>query len=476
MNILNSIEPHGTNFISESERHGNARSLFWPWAAGNVSLLALSYGSFFLGFGISFWQATWAAIIGTVGSFILVGVRSIAGKRSNAPTMTLSRAAFGVKGNVLPGFLSYLVFVGWETVLVSLATLAAQTVFARLGHINHNVAGVLGFMVAAGLTVFGGVLGFHTIMRIQRWLTTATIILTVGYIALTIHKVNWHMVQSIHSGSRAGFIGAMILGITGIGLGWVNSAADYSRYLPRKTSTGGVIFWTVFGSSIVPVILVIYGALLAGSSKTLSNAIASDPIGALTTILPTWYLIPFAIVAILGLVGGAILDLYSSGITLVSIGLPVKRHVAASIDATIMLIGTIYFVWIAPNFSTPFQGFLITLGVPIAVWSTIFVADILMRKVDYAESELFSTTGRYGIYNFRSIGLVIVGTIVGWGFVTNSLASWLSWQGYFMGLIGGKSGAWAGANVGVIAALVIGFVGHVLLSRTRIKKQEAHNG
>ena len=476
MNILNSIEPHGTNFISEEERHGNARSLFWPWAAGNVSLLALSYGSFFLGFGISFWQATWAAIIGTVGSFVLVGVSSIAGKRSNAPTMTLSRAAFGVKGNVLPGFLSYLIFVGWETVLVSLATLAAQTVFARLGHINHNVAGILGFLVAASLTVFGGVLGFHTIMKIQRWLTSATIALTAGYIALTIHKINWHAVQSIHAGSRAGFIGAMILGVTGIGLGWVNSAADYSRYLPRKTSSRAVIGWTVFGSSIVPVILVIYGALLAGSSKDLSNAIATDPIGALTTILPTWYLIPFALVAILGLVGGAILDLYSSGITLVSIGLPVKRHVAASFDATIMMFGTIYFVWVAPNFSVPFQGFLITLGVPIAVWSTIFVADILMRKKDYAEDELFSTSGRYGIYNFRSIGLVIFGTIVGWGFVTNSLASWLSWQGYFMGLIGGKSGAWAGANVGVLVALVIGFVGHILLSRTSIKKQEAHNG
>jgi purine-cytosine permease-like protein len=476
VNILNSIEPHGTNFISESERHGTARSLFWPWAAGNVSLLALSYGAFFLDFGISFWQATWAAIIGTVGSFLLVGVSSLAGKRSNAPTMTLSRAAFGVKGNVLPGLLSYLIFVGWETVLVSLATLAAQTVFARLGHINHNVAGILGFIVAAGLTVFGGVLGFHTIMKIQRWLTSATIILTVGYIALTIHKVNWHAVSSIHAGSKAGFVGAMILGVTGIGLGWVNSAADYSRYLPRKTSTSGVIFWTVFGSSLVPIVLVVYGALLAGSSKSLSNAISADPIGALTTILPTWYLIPFAFVAILGLVGGAILDLYSSGITLVSIGLPVKRHVAASLDATIMLLGTIYFVWIAPNFTTPFQGFLITLGVPIAVWSAIFVADILMRKVDYAESELFEPSGRYGVYNLRSILLIIVGTIIGWGFVTNPLASWLSWQGYFMHFIGGKTGTWAGANVGVIFGLVIGFVGHILLSRTSIKKQEAHNG
>jgi len=476
VNILNSIEPHGTNFISESERHGTARSLFWPWAAGNVSLLALSYGAFFLDFGISFWQATWAAIIGTVGSFLLVGVSSLAGKRSNAPTMTLSRAAFGVKGNVLPGLLSYLIFVGWETVLVSLATLAAQTVFARLGHINHNLAGILGFIVAAGLTVFGGVLGFHTIMKIQRWLTSATIVLTVGYIALTIHKVNWHAVSSIHAGSKAGFVGAMILGVTGIGLGWVNSAADYSRYLPRKTSTSGVIFWTVFGSSLVPIVLVVYGALLAGSSKSLSNAISADPIGALTTILPTWYLVPFAFVAILGLVGGAILDLYSSGITLVSIGLPVKRHVAASLDATIMLLGTIYFVWIAPNFTTPFQGFLITLGVPIAVWSAIFVADILMRKVDYAESELFEPSGRYGVYNLRSILLIIVGTVIGWGFVTNPLASWLSWQGYFMHFIGGKTGTWAGANVGVIFGLVIGFVGHILLSRTSIKKQEAHSG
>jgi purine-cytosine permease-like protein len=118
------LELNGTNVISESERIGKASSLFWPWCGANVSLLALSYGSFFLGFGISFWQATAAAFIGTILSFLLVGFSSLAGKRSNAPTMVLSRATFGIKGNIVPGFLSYLIFVGWETVLVSLATLA----------------------------------------------------------------------------------------------------------------------------------------------------------------------------------------------------------------------------------------------------------------------------------------------------------------------------------------------------------------
>jgi NCS1 family nucleobase:cation symporter-1 len=198
-----------------------------------------------------------------------------------------------------------------------------------------------------------------------------------------------------------------------------------------------------------------------------------DPVGALTTLLPTWYLIPFAIVAVLGLIGGAILDLYSSGLALVSIGLPVRRHVAASIDATIMLLGTIYIVWHASNFIGPFEGFLITLGVPIAVWSAIFVADVMMRKRDYAETELFDASGRYGGWNFRSILLTVVGSTIGWGFVTNPMASWLSWQGYFMGVMGGKSGAWAYANIGVIFALIVGFFGHILLSRSAIRAQES---
>ena len=466
------LEMNGTNVIAGHERSGSVRSLFWPWAAGNVSLLALSYGSFFLGFGISFWQATFAAIIGTIASFVLVGISSLAGKRGSAPTMTLSRAAFGVRGNVVPGILSYLIFVGWETVLVSLATLATQTVLTRVGHFDHNLSRIIGFSFAAGLTIFGGVLGFQVIMRIQKWLTSATILLTIGYIALTISKVNWSQVHSIHSGNLQGFLGALIFGVTGIGLGWVNSAADYSRYLPRESSSRGVIGWTVFGASIVPIILVIYGSMLAGSSKDLSGAIASDPIGALTTLLPTWYLIPFAFVAVLGLIGGAILDLYSSGITLVSIGLPVKRHIAASIDGVIMTIGTIYIVWIAKNFFVPFQGFLITLGVPVAVWSAIFVADVIMRKRDYVEADLFNPSGRYGAWNLRSLSLIAIGSVIGWGFVTNTFASWLSWQGYFLGLIGGKQGPWAYSNIGVIIALVIGFFGHVALSKSAIAKQE----
>lgn len=467
------LEFNGANVISEGERSGKASSLFWPWCGANVSLLALSYGSFFLGFGISFWQATFAAILGTTLSFLLVGFSSLAGKKSNAPTMVLSRAVFGVKGNIVPGLMSYLVFVGWETVLVSLATLATGTIFMRIGDIDRNLSMAFGFVLAVALTMYGGVLGHKVIMRLQKYLTLVTVVATLIYIGLTVEQVNWERVFAIPSGNVQAFIGALIFGITGIGLGWVNAAADYSRYLPRTTSSKSVVGWTVLGASIVPIVLVIYGAALSGSDTKLSDAIAMDPIGALTTILPTWYLAIFALIAILGLVGGAILDLYSSGLTLISIGFPVKRHIAATLDGAVMLIGTIYIVWIADNFFYPFQGFLITLGVPIATWSAIFVTDVLLRKRAYSEEDLYKESGRYGSWNKRSLLIMATGTFIGWGFVTNTFASWLSWQGYLLFIIGGKDGSWAFANVGVLLALAVGSVGHFFSSRARIICEES---
>jgi len=303
-------------------------------------------------------------------------------------------------------------------------------------------------------------------------LTMTIATMTAFYIALTIDNVSWSSVTDIPNGSFQSFVGATIFAVTGIGLGWVNAAADYSRYLPRSVSSKSVVGWTVFGASIVPIILVIYGAALSGSSKTLSDSISMDPIGALTTLLPTWFLIPFALAAILGLVGGAILNLYSSGLALVSMGVPIKRYQAAVIDAIIMFGGAIYVVWIADNFFYPFQGFLITLGVPVAVWSAIFVADVLIRRKAYSQADLFNPNGIYGSVNVGSIALMMCGSIIGWGFVTNTFAPWLEWQGYFLDLIGGKEGPWAYSNVGVIFALLFGFFGHLALSSRKIRAQE----
>ncbi len=469
------IEANGINVITDSERKGHPRDLFWPWFAANVSVLGLSYGAFVLAFGISFWQALVVSIVGIIVSFLLCGFIAVAGKRGSAPTMVLGRAAFGVNGNKLPSLISWLLTVGWETILVILATLATATVFERLGWGGGNVVKVIALIVVVALTIFGGVMGFDLIMRMQSVITVVTAVLTVGFIILVIDKIHWSVVSSIHGGDAQAVIGALVFMMTGFGLGWVNAAADYSRYLPRRSSSRGVIGWTTFGSSIAPIFLVVFGLLLAGSSSSLSSAIAADPIGALANLLPTWYLVPFIIVAVLGLVGGSVLDIYSSGLALLTLGVRVPRFVAALIDGTIMTLGAIYVVFIAKNFFGQFEGFLITLGVPIAAWCGIMLADIMLRHRDYAERDLFSSSGRYGDIRWFPVGLIVVSTFIGWGLVTNAAANWLTWQGYLLGPfgLGGKTGAWAFANLGVLIALVIGFVATWAFGRATVRAQEA---
>ena len=56
--------------------------------------------------------------------------------------------------------------------------------------------------------------------------------------------------------------------MTGFGVGWVNAAADYSRYLPRQVSSAGVVGWTTFGGALGPVVLLVFGLLLARSSRS----------------------------------------------------------------------------------------------------------------------------------------------------------------------------------------------------------------
>ncbi|MFC3572022.1 purine-cytosine permease family protein [Streptomyces yaanensis] len=468
------LEVHGLDVIGDAERKGTPRTLFWPWFGANVSILGLSYGAFALGFGISFWQALVAGVIGIVFSFLLCGFIAVAGKRGSAPTMVLSRAAYGVRGNRLPSVISWVLTVGWETVLTALATMATATVFGRLGWGGGTETKVVALVLVGALTVVGGVMGFDLIMRLQTVITAVTGVLTVVYIALVADHIHWDTVRAVPAGSAQEFIGALVFMMTGFGLGWVNAAADYSRYLPRGSSGRGVIGWTTFGASVAPLLLLVFGLLLAGSSSTLDKAVAADPIGALTTILPTWFLVPFAVVAVLGLVGGAVLDIYSSGLALLSAGLRVPRYLAALVDGVLMIAGSVYIVFFADDFLGQFMGFLTTLGVPIAAWCGIMLADLALRRRDYDEGDLYRPHGRYGDIPLTPLLLTLAATAIGWGLVTNTAASWLEWQGYLLGPfgLGGKSGAWAYANLGVLGALAVGFLGTLALGRGRVRGQE----
>ncbi len=433
------VEMAGLDVIPESERKGKPSDLFMPWFAANISVLGISWGAWILGFGLSFVQAAIVSVVGIVASFFVCGLIAIAGKRGSAPTLVLSRAPFGYNGNRISAVISWILTVGWETFLCIMAVQATATVMGALGFTNHLMAQVISLILVVAIAAGAGILGFDMIMRVQTWITWATAALTIIYLGLALPSIDMTQVLANEGSGMASVtvIGAFCMILVGFGFGWINAAADYSRYLPRKASTAGVVGWTTFGSALPTVILVLFGLLLIGSQPELGEAIGTDPIGALTTILPTWFLIPFALVAILGLIGGIVMDIYSSGLSLLATGVPVNRPTATALDGTIMLLGTIGVVFFADSFIGPFTGFLITLGVVIAAWGGIMLADIVLRTKNYDEPSLFTPAGVYGSVNWGAIVTLAIASIIGWGLVVNTSAEWLSWQGYFLGPLGG---------------------------------------
>ncbi len=472
------VETTGIEIIEESERTARPQDLFWPWFAANVSVFGLSYASFVLYFGISFWQGVLVSVVGIVVSFALCGVIAIAGKRGSAPTMILSRAAFGVQGQKVPGVISWLVSIGWETFLAILAVLATSTIFTRLGWGGGTGTKIVAAVVVAALIVAASVAGYHVIMRMQSVLTWITGAVTVLYMVLTLDDIDWSAVQAVPSGSTQAVIGALVMVMTGFGLGWINIAADWSRYQKRTASGPSIVAWNTFGGALAPVVLVLFGLALAGSSTEILDGVAGDPIGTLATLLPTWFLVPFLLAAVLSLVSGAVLGIYSSGLTLLSLGVKLTRPQAAAVDGVLLTLGTFYVVFVAEDFAGPFQSFLITLGVPLAAWAGIMIADLALRRRDYDDEALFDASGRYGAFDWTSIATMVVASVVGWGLVINSFsddASWNNWQGYLLGPLGlgGRDGAWAFANLGVLFSLVIGLAGGYLLRRRTVARQES---
>jgi NCS1 family nucleobase:cation symporter-1 len=295
-------------------------------------------------------------------------------------------------------------------------------------------------------------LGYDTILAAQRWFTWTFAGLTLVYFVVAAGQLDLHDATSLPAGDLTGFVSGVSIVMAGLGLGWVNAGADYSRYLPRTTRARSVVGWTTFGASIAPIVLIAFGVLVAASNKDLASA--ANPVSALAAPLPVWFLVPYLVAGVGGLVAGAVMDIYSSGLNLLALGVRLPRHKSVLIDGVVMVVGTTYIVFFSRDFFAPFQGFLITLGVALAAWAAIFLADFALyrRRDGYAEAELYDAHGRYGAVNVAGVTSFAVGTAVGLGLVTSTSPAF-SWAGYLLAPVGGDAGTIGSSSLG----LFIGF-------------------
>src|SRR5262249_45884740 len=207
----------------------------------NLGVLGIVYGAILTAAGLNLWQSVLVTLIASAGSFLLVGTLSVAGKWGGAPALTLSRAPFGVRGNLGPTLISWISLVGWETISVITAAYALLGLFGVFGLPANTVTTIISLVVIALLVVLFGLLGHATLVWIQRAGTWIFGILTLLIIVFLLGKTNWSAVLSAPTGPwDTGVLAMLSIIAAGTGIGWANAGADYARYLPRRSKGGSI--------------------------------------------------------------------------------------------------------------------------------------------------------------------------------------------------------------------------------------------
>lgn len=418
---LTAVEQRGIEPVPPAERTGNPLQLFWVWFAANISILGLPLGATLVAVqALNIWQALIVAAIGTAGSFALVGVVSIAGRRGGAPSMTLSRAIFGPRGNAGPTFVSLLSRLGWETVNTTTGAFVLLSLFTLIFGTEADakavpVLAIVAIAIFEACTLLVSGLGHAAILVIQKWATWifGALNIVVGIALIT--TIDWSAVAATPGGD----FGAMLVGVAtmaaGTGIGWANAGADMARYQRTSVKAARLITASAAGAGIPLVILIGLGALLSAGDTSLATA--SDPVAAIRELLPTWMAIPYLIAAFGGLLLSNHLSVYSAGLTTLTLGIRIRRVYAVTVDVVVTFLGSIYFMLIAGSFYGPFISFISLLAIPITAWLAVFLLDMIKRRWYDPVALLDMRGGRYwyrGGVEWRAIGAWALAIVVGY--------------------------------------------------------------
>lgn len=450
------IERRGIDHIPDSERWARPRDLFGMWAGTSVQFEYFVYGAVLMTFGFTFYQALALILIGNV-SYLLLGICSLQAPGAGTTTFMITRASFGSQGSRLVALFNWLTQVGFEIEGLTLVVLAAVALSAKVGF-HAGTPAKVGFILAAA--VVQGILpflGHATVVKVLRLLVLPSVVIYAILAGLTAHRVQIGHVQ--HGASWQVFMVGLAFSITLSGLGWVQNGNDYSRYLPASSSKKAIVGWVFLGTAIPQVLIMTLGAAVA----TYVTIDGGSPFTTFPHAFAGWFLWPFLVVALLQLFAINSLDLYSSGVTLQALGLPVRRWMAVLID-TVIAGGVTFYAVFSNHFATLLADFAASVVAWIGPWMAIFLMDWALRRFRYVPDELQRTDHR-GLYWFN--GGVNWAAIVSQALGT--AASILAFsQSFFTGPIASASG---GADFSVFTGIAVGGLSYLILAGPTIRRQ-----
>ncbi len=397
------VEQRGIELIPETERPMRPSGLFWLWAGAIWNVEYLVYGALIVSFGLSFGQAVLAILIGNL-AYGFMGLASLMGPEGGTTQLMISRAPFGRNGNRVPSVFNWVTQVGFEIEGIVLIVLVVEAMFSREGTILGTAGKVIVIVAAVAVQFLMPFLGHATITRVLRYLSVVFIAVFIVMAVLVIPHA--HPSKLHQSTSWWLWTTGLVLIVSAGGLGWTENASDFSRYLPRTTPKWKTFWAATLGAGVPSILLELLGA---------TAYVVSPKVTAVTGVpssFASWFFWPFLILALPQLFAINTMDLYSSGVTLQAIGVPLKRWGCVLVD-TIVCGGVTALVIFKGNFYADLSGFLDYIVVWISAWFGILLVDYFLRHGRYDPTSLAAKRGglywRNGGFNWNAMIALAIG-------------------------------------------------------------------
>lgn len=447
------------DLIPESERVGQPKQLFWIWFALNIGIMGLVYGGIIVSYGLNFIQSVIAALLGAA-SFALIGYLSLPGKLGKAPTFILSRAAFGSKGNLIPAVLAWICLIGWLSIgNVPTGIFSINAIVTALGFEVTTTVQIIG-LIALTLAIMAlSLVNQETLVKVQTIFTYIFGALTVVILAILVPQTDWSALVNMPSGDWVGgVLPAISIIIAGSALSWAMVASDYSSYQSPQSSNKA-IFWTTTLAASIPLFVIMFlGILMNATNPELVSS--ADPIAALALQMPKWMVIPYFITALGGIIPPAVISLRSGRTALEATNIKISDRTSIIFHAAIMVLLPTYVLFINGDFLGSFMMFLGVVGIGLAAWTAVFVADyVILRKKQGYDPDIISGDKNIAV-NKGNVMIWFISVIVGLLFTTNPLFPAPFAKGIF-----------EGNSLGVLLTFAVGLVLSWIYSSGQLKKQ-----
>ena len=363
------VEPGGVEPIPLDERHGRPVGLFWTWVSPNMEFATVGVGMLsVLYFGLTFWQAVVAIVIGTGLGSLTHAVLSTWGPEEGLTQMVLSRTGFGFLGNLLPAGLNALTAgIGWFAV----NSISGALALTALIHTPKEISLVI--VVAVQLVV--AFFGHNLVHAFERYAFPLLSVVFVIAAAIVLSKAHPGM-PAMTKGAPPTVGGFLItLGAAfGYACGWNPYASDYTRYLPREASRSRIGLFAGLGVLSSCLLLEIAGAAVVTAGQS-----AVDP-ASFTTLTPDVIGKLTLLCVVVGAIAANVLNVYSGAVSFMAIGLtlPLARA-RALVAVAFALVGLIVASFGLGNAGQEYENFLLIIAYWIAPWLGVVLTDRVLR-------------------------------------------------------------------------------------------------